>query len=44
MPIEGAPTNLQGAHIPPLSKQPIPMSLSGATTPDHAQVSKSVSV
>ena len=37
MPIECAPITLQGTRIPPLSKQPIPMSrVGGATTPHHA--------
>ena len=36
MPIECAPTTVQGTRAPPLSKQPVPMSLGGATTPHHA--------
>ena len=51
MPIEHGPTTLQVTRIPqdtrisPFSKQPVPMSWAGgATTPRHAQFSKSGSV
>ena len=35
MSIERAPITLQGTSSAPLSKQPVPMSLGGATTPRH---------
>ena len=42
--IELTPATLQGTRIPPLSKQPVPMSLGGENTPHHTHACKSGSV